>query len=163
MNEYLTLYAIGDFLAYHFISNDKAKLDEQGNIVFIKNPDNFKEPEKKIYNILITTHQIISQLSNYAIDILKNKYQNILNGFYNNVYFKNGFMPVFVGLSILEHYSSYKGEKIYKIQPKIVRKTIEKIQKEVNISTLDESFLNSFIIGEKFFKKINPNLEKKCS
>jgi hypothetical protein len=54
-------------------------------------------------------------------------------------------------------------DKIYKIQPKIVRKTIEKIQKEVKISTLDNSLLNSFILGEMFFKKINPNLEKKCS
>jgi hypothetical protein len=159
LNEYLTIYAVGDNLAYHFISNKKAELGDNKYINFIEDPEKFNEAEKKIYNIMITTHNLISKLSDPALEVVKNKYQKILNGFALNKMFNQGFIPVFIGLVILELYANYKGKKIYKIQPKTVKKTIENIRKVANISILDKAYLNSLAIGEKIFYIINPGVK----
>jgi len=155
MNEYLTIYSIADFLAYHFISNNKATLDEERNIVFITNPNEFEEIEKKLYSILLTLQKILGELNDIALKTIKDKYQNILNGFENNKLFNSGFMPVFIALAILEHYSLYKGEKKYNISPRTVKKVIKRLLKATNIAVMDRSFLNSMVLGTKFYQLIN--------
>jgi len=163
MNEYLTLYAIADNLAYHFISNDKAFLNEHGEIVFVK-PETYPEEEKKIYKLLISIHNIFRELGESGFNILRNKYQNILNGLVNNKLYKEGFIPIFIALSILELYSASKQNKLLKIKQKTVRKRIDKFRKAAKLSLLDKSYLNSLILGEKMFYLINGNIKvKKCS
>jgi len=81
-NEYLILYAIADMFAYHFLSNDLAKIDENGDLVFIKDPREFEKAERRIYKMLWEILGILNKnLTREAFLAIKKKYENLLNGF----------------------------------------------------------------------------------
>ena len=153
-NEYLVLYAIADMFAYHFLSNDLAKLDEQGNIIFMKNPRTFEKPERRIYEMMWDILTILNKsLSREAFLAIKRKYENLLQGFKNSKYFSE-YAPVFVALSLLGAYVKEQ-KRIYKVHPKSVEKILYLTKKSAKVKLLENFVLNSLVLGEKFYKEMS--------
>jgi len=154
-NEYLILYAILDMVAYHFLSNGDAKLDENNDLYFIKNPNTFDKAEKRAYKVLIDILTILNKdLTRDSYTFLKKKYNNILQGFKDSKLFTDGYAPVLVAVSILDAYSKEQCKKRYKIHPKSVEKLLDLIKKDAKIRLLDSFVLNSLKIGEKMYKEM---------
>jgi len=152
-NEFLILYFVADMFAYHFISNDLAKMDENNNLIFIKNPVEFKKAEKRTYKIMFQIIDLLNKsLSREGFLTIKRKYERILKGFAENKEFNDGYAPVLIGISILSAYAKEPFKKRLKIHPKSVEKLLELIKEEAKIKYLDEFVINSLVLGDKFYK-----------
>ena len=153
-NEYLVLYAVADMFAYHFLSNDLAKLDRDNNIVFVKNPKEFSKPEKRVYEELMKILRVLNtKLSKEAFYVIKDKYEKILKGFKDSKYFSE-YAPILVGLSILSEYTKTQGKKLLSTHPKSVEKILELSKEIAKFKYLDQFVLNSLALGSKFYKEM---------
>ena len=155
-NEYLILYGIADLLAHHFITNNLASLDKEGNLYF--NPDDYKKminSDKKLSKMLNDILIILSNKFSYeAFTGVKNKWNKLLNGYKKSKLFKDGYLPVFLSLNLLLSYAKYTGNKIYNTKPKTVKKTLSAVINERGINIMEKYSLNSLILSEKLFKEI---------
>ena len=153
-NEYLILYAIVDMFAYHFLSNNLAKLDERGNIVFIKDPKTFEKPERRIYEMMFEILGILNKsLTKEAFLAIKKKYENLLQGFKDSKYFQE-YAPLFVALSLLGVYAKEQ-KRLYKVHPKSVEKILYLSKESAKLKLLEGFVLNSLVLGEKFYKEMS--------
>jgi len=153
-NEYLVLYAIADMTAYHFLNNEMAKLNEKGDLVFIKDPKTYTEAEQRTYKMMFNIIMLLNQkLSEEAFNGIKGKYNNLLQGFKNNKQFKE-YAPILVAMELLYRYAEENSTKVFNISLKSVKKLVKIVKKDSQVRFIDNFVLNSFILGEKFFKEI---------
>ena len=153
-NEYLILYAIADMSAYHFLSIEKAKLNENGDIVFIQDPSKFEKPEKRIYEIMMKAiWKLNKNLSKEAFNAVKAKYDKLLKGFKDSKHFKE-YAPVLVAIALLNNYARVPAKKVLNIHPKSAEKILELTKESANFKYLDKFSINSFALGDKFFKEM---------
>jgi hypothetical protein len=152
-NEYLILYAIADMLAYHFISNGLAKI-ENGELIFTSDPKKYSKPERRIYEVMMKIIFLLNKkLSREGFLAIKNKYEKLLEGFKDSKYFKE-YAPILVGITILNDYARAQGKKSFYIHPGSVEKILELTKAEAKFNYLDKFSLNSMTLGSKFFKEM---------
>jgi len=155
-NEYLILYAVADLLAYHFITNNLASLDKEGNLSFEEDiQKKMANSDKKLLKMLNDIITLLSdKLSYEAFTGMKKKWENILKGHRKNKLFKAGYLPVFSSLNLLFFYAKSTGNKMYNIKPKTVKKVLSAVTDERKINLLERYSLNSLILSEKLFKEM---------
>jgi len=155
-NEYLILYAAADLIAHHFVSNKIASLDKNGDLSF--SDEVYKKlvkSDKKLVDMLYTLANILSNKISYeAFTGLKNKWDRMLSGFISSKLFDYGYLPVLMGLGMLENYAKNSGNKIYNIKAKTVKKTIKNVIKDRELNVMEKHVLNSFILSEKIYEEI---------
>jgi len=154
-NEYLILYATADMFAHHFIANNLAEIDENEDLVFLKDPRTYTKAEQRIYKMLFEILNILNkELSRDGFMGIKDKYNKLLQGFKDSKLFNDGYAPIFVAMSMLSGYSKETVKKLYKIHPKSVEKVTYLTQETAKVRMLENFVLNSLILGEKFYKEM---------
>jgi hypothetical protein len=158
-NEYLVLYAIADLFIYHLINSEVAKVIE-GEIIVQVPEYKLSKADRAIMKDMFAILQFLNkEFTEVSFKAIKAKYENILKGFENNRFVKQGWAALPAALSIYSEYVKNNDRK-FKVHKNRVAKLTELVAKEAQVEGegeyrhLSPLILNSYQFGEMIYRQI---------